>query len=488
MLKLLFQRLRDHALQQPQQIALRDAEQVLTYAQLISRVSALSLQYQQSAHQRFALALDNSVEWILHDLALLHANKVVVPLPSFFTPQQCEAVLTDAGVTQVLERQTSGGAISYRSRTVSQAPELPRGTCKITYTSGSTGSPKGVCLGAEHLLRTVMALSQRLGSVTVTRHLVLLPLAVLLENIAGVYLSLWLGHEVRLAAVNELGLQGASSLDVPRFFSALKVLQPQSLILTPALAQAIIRGVEQGALDTEQFKLLAVGGAYLSAGLEHRAHAAGLPLVQGYGLSEFGSVVSFNDPQQPVAGTVGKPLPHATVELVDNEIIVSGNVMLGYLNDPTSWYQHRFATGDYGAWAPTGELCLRGRKKHTIVTAYGRNVDPEWLETELTQYSAIAQCAVVGAEDIALTALIFASPALDAAECEQVISDIIQRVNQRLPAYANIRAWHLLDTPFTVANYLLTGTGRLRRAAIAATYSQLFNTKEPDHGILSTTV
>ncbi len=462
-----YQRLHQHAIQSPGQVALREHEQALSYSELIAVLDELIEHYQQQPEQRFALEASNSIRWVVHDLALLFAGRVVIPVPPFFTAQQRSDLLRDSGA-QVLINETDRIFLASDS-----TPDLPNGTVKITYTSGSTGSPKGVCLSAENLLTTVTALADRLSEVAVKRHLAIMPLAVLLENIAGVYLSLWLGHEVQLASNRVLGLSGSSSLDLQVFFEALNTFEPESLILTPGLAAAIVAGTQMGAIPASQFKLLAVGGARLPDALERAAQLLDLPLVQGYGLSEFGSVVTFNRPDAPVIGSVGQPLHHAEVVIRNGEVVVKGNCMLGYLNQPSSWYPQEILTGDFGEFDPVGNLKVLGRKKNTIVTSFGRNVDPEWLEGLLMLHPEVLQAAVFGGEERLLTALIVCRN--PDAKTAGNMAEVVAAVNHQLPDYAQLQAWHLIHEEFSVANQQLTGTGRLRRDAIAQAHRHLLN-------------
>ena len=440
-----FDQLQAHAKSNPNQLSVSDVQTAITYHTLLSRVAARRDYYLQQPDPVVLIDKPNSIDWVIDDLALLWAGKVSVPVPPFFTEQQ----------KQHLVQQTLS------------SPQLPSMTAKITYTSGTTGEPKGVCLAAASQMETVKALAERLGAVKVKRHMVLMPLAVLLENIAGVYLSLWLGNEVVLVGSETLGLKGSSSLCAESFFAALRLYQPDSLILTPALLAAIVSGVEQGLLDSQQFKLLAIGGAKLPLPLESKALALGLPLVHGYGLSEFCSVVALNSPDRPVVASVGKPLPHAQVTIDEGEVVVSGNCMLGYLGEPDSWYPKRIRTGDLGSWDAEGNLRIGGRIKNIIITAFGRNVDPEWPEALLSLQPNIRQAAIWGSEELPITALLYSPENIDSVAAR------VKAVNQQLPDYAQIERYFLITEPFSQANQQLTGTGRLRRQQIANDYSEL---------------
>lgn len=456
------QRLSAHATANPNQLALVDANMQLTYSQLAERLAQLIAVISKTSYQRFALDMKNNVNWVLYDLAIMFCQRVCIPIPPFFTPEQRINVLRDSGADVVV---LGDGRLQPLAREF--GPDLPKQTAKITYTSGSTGAPKGVCLSTDNLFNTVVALAERIGDSATQRHMVIMPLAVLLENVAGVYLSLWLGHEVILPSAEALGLKGSSGLDAQNFFKAINHYQPQSLILTPALLGAVVQGLSLNYLTASQFKLLAVGGARLPEPLEQQAHQVGLPVVQGYGLSEFGSVVAFNQPNNSVLGTVGKPLIHAQVELIENEVWVSGNCMLGYLNQPETWYPKTLPTGDWGQFDAAGNLRILGRKKNTIVTAFGRNVDPEWLEGLLALEPDVLQVAVLGDEQMPLTALlVLCNDRVDA-------NAIINRVNRTLPDYAKLQDYHVVTTPFSLDNQQLTGTGRLRRDVIRAHFEPI---------------
>lgn len=448
----LFEHLHDHAQRYPQAVAIRAEDQQLTFPQLLRQVERQAEALAQQPQQQFLLNVEDPVAWVIRDLALMRANKVCIPLPPFFSQQQQ----------------------AYLKAKVDAGQMLPDGTQKVTFTSGSTGEPKGVCLSVANQLNTVAALATRVASVQVRRHLVVMPLAVLLENVAGVYLALWLGAEVVLLRSETLGLQGSSGLHAATFFKALRHYKPDSLILTPGLLRVLISGAECGVVKADSFKLLAVGGARLSPTLEHQALSLNLPVVQGYGLSEFGSVVAFNDPSLAVAGTVGKPLAHARVALIDGEIRVSGNAMLGYWDEPGSWYPDSIDTGDLGAIDEHGRLRILGRRKHIIVTDFGRNVDPEWVEAEFCSHPAIYQAAVMGDEQMPLTALLVLMPEITADQAR----DAVRHINTHLPDYARIRRYVQRNEPFSVDNNLLTGTGRLRRGQVQRLAQQLFNTAD----------
>ena len=413
-----------------------------------------------SSGRPIALAADNSIEWIVADLACLLAGVPCVPVPGFFTDAQRQHLLRDSGCLALWRPDHTAPDWQWLDY---PAVNLPEGCCKVTYTSGSTGEPKGVCLAAEALQRTVLALAERLQGLTVRRHLCTMPLAVLLENLAGVYLPLWLGTPIELVPLATLGLADLQRPDPRQFLSSLAGSTADSLILLPATLGWLLQGVSSGMLSAQRWQLLAVGGGKTSQQMLHQAQQLGLPVFEGYGLSEVGSVAALNGPGLNRMGSVGKPLSHVEIRLAaDGEVLIRGNTMLGYLGESSPgspW----LATGDLGAWDSQGYLTILGRKKSTLVTALGRNVNPEWIEAELLARPGVLQAFVYGDEQQGIRALLFA-PGLQSPEA---LAALLAQCNAQLPGYARLEGATVIDTPFSHQQGELTSNGRLRRHVIA---------------------
>lgn len=343
----------------PARVALQGPDSGFSYSQMLQAVGALADQLGRLGVRRAGLCGDNSLAWILADLACLMAGVVCVPVPVFFSKSQAAHLIERAGLDCLLcgEPDTAGEHLGHgvwlRHLPVTGAGAwMPEATAKITFTSGSTGTPKGVCLSGGQMAATTLALKERLADVPLEQHLCILPLATLLENIAGVYLPLLMGATVNVAPLQGLGMTGSSGLDLKRLVTGINRSAPQSLILVPELAMALVSAAEQGRLEGHSFRFLAVGGGRVSPELLARGRAAGLPLYEGYGLSECSSVVALNVPGDDCEGTVGKPLCHVEVRLdPDRHIRVRGNTHLGYLGDEPEddgWLD----TGDLGTLTP----------------------------------------------------------------------------------------------------------------------------------------
>lgn len=473
--------LRGWAATRPQAPAWIGRERTLDFTTAAVAVEVLAALLEPWRERGVALALDNGPAWAVCDLAAWTAAVPLVPLPPFFSAAQTAHVLDDSGVGAVLTDQPQAFSNKGEARPLGEvagvrlwqvmlepsAPPLPAGIAKVTYTSGTTGTPKGVLLRREAMEAVARSLVWAAEAKAGERHLAVLPLSVLLENIAGLYAPLLAGMDTVLWPVAELGLRGSAGVDPARLWLALQRAEPDTVVLTPQLLRALVTEVERRGPPTAQLRFLAVGGGKVPVRLLDQARALGLPVYEGYGLSECASVVAVNRPAAERPGSVGQPLPHCDVRLAaDGEVLVRGALCAGYLRQEAPPSLDGFwPTGDVGAFDEDGFLFLTGRKKDIYVTAFGRNVSPEWVEGELTQEEGIVQAAVFGegrAHNLAV---------LHTTLPEAALARALASVNARLPDYARIAAWVRADAPFTPENGLLTPNGRLRRAHIFAAYA-----------------
>lgn len=462
--------------------------------------TAQSLAPALSASRVVAVLADNGAAWALADLGVLASRCVHLPLPSFFNAAQLVHVLTVAGADTLLTDQplrvdelglgfcaeAGWNGLTLMRRKVERV-ELPAATSKISFTSGSTGSPKGVCLSAKGLLDTATAVAERLADLPIADHLAVLPLALLLENIAGLHAPLLRGAVVHLPPLRSLGWRGMAGFDPAALHARVGVAPAQSLILVPELLKAWVNYLSAtGQRAPVGLAYVAVGGARVDAGLLARARALGIPAYQGYGLTECGSVVCLNRPGDDGQG-VGRPLAHASVRIADGEVRVSTSAFLGYLGDNSTSTLPQggpgFATGDLGQLDANGHLHLSGRRTNLLITAYGRNISPEWVESALLAHAAIAQVVVAGDARAELCAVVVAAPNADSAAIEAAL----MRANTTLPDYARVRRW-ITVPPFSVHNGQATGNGRPIRAAIlahhAAAIAALYPEEESERVVL----
>jgi len=456
------------------------------------------LQHRLSGVHTLAVLADNSPAWAMADLAALRAGITHVPLPGFFSPTQIAHVLEQTGADTVLSDQPeriTALQLGFKScgewqglsclQRASLATSLPAGTAKVSFTSGSTGNPKGACLSADGLLDTAIAVSARLADLPIQRHLAVLPLALLLENSAGVYAPLLRGSTVLLPPLATLGWHGMAGFDPVLLHASVGKLQAHSVILVPELLKAwhlLLAATQQRAPASLVFA--AVGGARVETASLQAARALGLPAYQGYGLTECGSVVSLNRPGDDGEG-VGRPLDHVRITIDEEKIQISARAFLGYLGTPplaATDSMQAYATGDLGHLDATGHLHLSGRSKNLLITSFGRNISPEWVEAALLAQPEILQAVVGGDACPFLHAVLVPMPGVNSAALERAVA----RANATLPDYARLGGW-IISAPFTPMNGQATGNGRPLRTAIhhhhAAAIAALYE-KEETHELL----
>ncbi len=237
-----------------------------------------------------------------------------------------------------------------------------------------------------------------------------------------------------------------------------------------------------------RIRVAASGAAPLSKDLAEFYEAVGMPLIEGYGLTEAG-VVSFNPLDRPKPGSIGKPLPGVEVRFADDgELLVNGPCLFsGYLNDPETsaavlaegWLH----TGDIANIDSDGYIFITGRKKELIVSSTGKKVHPSRVESLFKMEPLISQILLVGDRLPYLTALFTINsgnaesikgmdswrgrPIAEIAQAQPVLAEIqraVARVNQHLAPFEKIRKYRILPRDFSIEQGELTATMKVRRA------------------------
>ena len=471
-----------HARRDPAAIALSGGARSYSYPDLAEAIAVTARRLSEvapggAAGSPVAVVLDNGPAWVILDLALIELGWPSLPIPGFFTPAQRAHALADAGAGMIIIQ--SFGALEIGGERFDVTPlagdpsRTPRGTAKITYTSGSTGEPKGVCLSQAQMEAVATSLVEVLGAEYAGRHLPVLPLPVLLENVAGLYATLIAGGQYHVLSPDQLGLANPFRPDIGKLTAAIATEGATSLILVPELLRAIVLMLGFTGARLPDLSLVAVGGAKVALQLLEQAEALGLPVYEGYGLSECGSVVALNTPAAARTGSVGRPLPHLQVEVDEGrEIIVRPAPFLGYTGGLASGDCVR--TGDLGALDADGFLHIDGRRGNIIINAYGRNISPEWVESELLAQPEIRQALVFGEAEAELSALVV--PLMPHMTAENLVT-AVNRANAALPQYAQVRRIWIRE-PFNRDAGELTGNGRSRRGILLAHHRQTLEQNE----------
>jgi long-chain acyl-CoA synthetase len=230
-----------------QQTILSSGTESWDKAALLKKISQVSeaLLKRKDPKAPVGILADNSLEWIAIDLATQEIGVTLVPLPSFFTPNQWLHAIKSSGMQAIFCPQEDivrnlgfifqndyvGELKLFESMSVLSSmvdqPNLVE-VQKITYTSGTTSEPKGVCLSTDQQWSVAQTIEEALRSLQIKRHLNVLPLSVLLENIAGVYTALTCGAQNICVPLSEIGLHGSSHFDAMLAWQRLRNTKPKA--------------------------------------------------------------------------------------------------------------------------------------------------------------------------------------------------------------------------------------------------------------------
>lgn len=469
----LFDAMRRHALQAGDKIAVSDSERVIHRGELLARVSGLAADIKPQSGTIGILA-PNGVDWVIAQLACAMAGKIAVPLPTFFSSAQLGHVVRSASVGLILTTgqtkpltQQSGVTTSMIGDHVAAMgqPDPVDGFGQIIYTSGSTGQPKGVRHESGQIAWSAAALASATGATEQDTYLSVLPLPLLLETICSIFMPAMLGAHVHFdtALAEQIGAGDAKGIS-----KAFELRKPTASVVVPQLLKQWVGELQAvGSRAPNSLRFVAVGGAPVPRQVADKAWTLGIPIHEGYGLSECCSVVAVNRPGERCADTVGRPLAELTVSIEDGEIVVDGpSITDGYLGQGPA--QRPWRTGDLGTIDQNGFLKVYGRKDSLIVTSFGRNISPEWIETMLLGDPRVAFCAVAGHGESHLTAVIIPSRVgadWFAAASHADVLDLISGCCAGAPEYAVPRACIVVSLEEAV-NYQLLTNGRPARKPI----------------------
>ena len=408
-------------------------------------------------------------------------------------------------------------------------------TATLVYTSGTTGRPKGCTLTHRNLLSEVRSALSRFPEILTAGNSLLefLPLAHILARalaLACVYSRATLGHTADVKnLVADLGqFRPTFVVAVPRVFekvyngakqkahaggkgkifdaaeataveytSALDNGGPGLVLrLKHAVFDKLVFAKLRGALGGRAIAAVS-GGAPLGDRLSHFFRGAGIPVYEGYGLTETSAAACVTFRGQEKVGTVGLPVPGTSIRIADDgEILIKGDIVFtGYWNNEAATKEALedgwFHTGDIGELDGDGFLKITGRKKEIIVTAGGKNVSPAQLEDRIRAHPLISQCMVVGDKQPFIGALITIDPEFfptwkeshgkpASAEVPDLIEDadllaeiqaVVDEANKSVSKAEAIRKFRVLPVDFTEAGGEMTPSLKLKRSVVATTYA-----------------
>lgn len=398
----------------------------------------------------------------------------------------------------------------------------------IIHTSGTTGLPKGVMLSHRALLWNADAVTKFIPPLTTDVFLSVLPLAHSFERTLGYYLPLASGARV------------AFSRSIEKLRNDIAVIRPTILIAVPRLYERIYeavlkkagsspvnraltmatadigwrlfeaghgRGDAPGLLTRAllwpllkrivankimmafggRLRVAVSGGAPLSEEASHFLIGLGLPLIEGYGLTEAAPVVTATTFEDNLPGSVGSALPGVELKTAEEgELLVqTPSLMLGYWDDPEKTEQ----AIDTDGWLRTGDIAefhqgyvfIKSRLKEIIALSTGKKVAPTMVESHIEQDPLFEQALVTGDAKPCLAAIVVlngqawtalakelsvAHDEMNAPAAKEAVLSKIARSTQGLPGYTHVRAAHAVLEPWTTENGLLTPTLKIKRLAI----------------------
>lgn len=445
------------------------------------------------------------------------------------------------GWDQVLERGANPDPAQFEASARAARPE---DLATFVYTSGTTGQPKGVMLTHGNLASNIEAGLTVLPFENGRTALSFLPLSHSFERIVDyVYFlkgcPIAYAESVATVPKNMLEVRPEIFVSVPRVYEKVLARVQENVAASPPLRQRIFAwAVEVGRASIPwrlqgkrppgllglklaladklvfgkirerlggRFRFAVSGGAPLARDVAEFFWGAGIPIFEGYGLTETSPIISANGQGAVKLGTVGRVIPGVEVQIAaDGEILARGpNIMKGYWNlpketaeaiDAAGW----FHTGDIGEVDAEGFLRITDRKKELIVNAYGKNIAPAPLENELKASPFIGQAVVIGDRRKFLSALLVpefdhlkgwaakngigggaAGGEMAALLAEPRVRELyageVGKVNAHLPGFEKIVAWDLLPTEWTLESGELTPTQKVKRRVINQKYGDVID-------------
>lgn len=501
----------------------------LTYGEFLGKTRGIASHLIQSGvgkGDRIAIILENRHEWCALYLGVLMAGAIAVPVDAQLGANEVRNLLDDSGTVLVVHSGRTGTNVKSSVRTINidspqfqeiwripikeNYPDLAEGDlASIVYTSGTTGTPKGVMLTHKNFRSDAEALISA-GIVTHEDNVLsILPLHHTYAFMCTFLVPLFLGATITYP----LGMKGPELIStmkergvtvlvaVPQLLELIrngamkKFREMPAMVSVPLLLLLRMSGGLRKKMDInlgkvifasahrafgDRFRFFASGGARLDPVVKDDLEALGFTVLEGYGLTETSPVVTFNPVEKRKSGSVGRPLPGAEIRILnpsekgEGEIAIKGPmVMKGYYKHPEATAQvirdAWFLSGDLGYLDNEGYLFITGRAKEVIVLSSGKNVYPEEVEKAYQEIPLVKEICVTGIEKEGVVESLHGVivPDLDQARKERIgnISDSLKwamnKVALRLPPYMRLKGFTLSSEPLP-----RTRLGKLRRYVI----------------------
>lgn len=326
----------------------------------------------------------------------------------------------------------------------------------LSYTSGSTGNPKGVVLSFRSMLSNCLFAKNAVPIGKFSRFFVTLPMAHMYGFVMDVLFGLSISAHMHIF----------TKIPVPQLLKeSLSWVKPHWICCVPKVLEKFIDSdpiyskdvnVLKEALGGEVYEVM-MGGASLSKEKEDLLRSMGFPYTIGYGMTESGPMITFSDWKEHRPGSCGKAVPRMEVRILSDdpanipgEVVAKGdNLMVEYYHnadatahtiDAEGWLH----TGDMGVMDADGFVYLRGRIKNMLLGSNGQNIYPEEAEEQIVHYTIVDECVIVQ-RDKALVALVYVSDetlrlhGITRGDVEKMLQEIVDVANMNLPRYCQIK-------------------------------------------------
>lgn len=480
--------------------ALLGKEIHLTYNQLLAQIDHYAGLLRNVRNERVVIFSENRTEYILALYAIWKNGASVVPIDVMSSQEDVAYILHDSAPRALFCSAEKHELICLALRDAGVQPDVlvfeklpapnpghetsdfvvdnPEQTAFILYTSGTTGSPKGVMLSFRNLLTNLVAVCVDVRIFTPEdRVMILLPFHHILPLVGTIVAPLYSGATMVLN----------TSLAAEDMMATFKNYGITIMIGVPRLYQLIYKGLREkinqslvaralvklaGAIDSLSFsrkvfgsvqkkfgghlKYMVCGGAPVDREVVRLFKTLGFEILEGYGMTETAPMITFTRPGKILPGVPGHLLPGIQIKFVEGEIVVSGNnVMQGYYNKPEDTAQVLkdgwLHTGDLGYLDEQGYLHITGRKKEIIVLPNGKNINPEEVERAILKQSEFVKEAGVFLKDGILQAILVPDFRKLNTEGVTAMEDhfrwkVIDQVNRTVSPHKKVLRFHITSS------------------------------------------
>jgi long-chain acyl-CoA synthetase len=491
----------------PDRVALRtiDDSERFTWAEYAAEVARVARGLAGLGVRRgdtVAMLLSNRPAFHIADTAVLHLGATCLSIYATLPPEDIAWVMHDAGASvlvtesaaldRVREAAVGWQVVLVDGETEDTVPLAtldgdfdveaawrtvgPEDVAVIVYTSGTTGTPKGVELTHRSVLGNTQGLNHAIGTMEGARVVSYLPMAHIAERQLSHYRAIALGMEVT-ACPDPRAMPEHLLAVRPHYFFG-----PPRMLAKFRSAAADVDGPLLKHFGLDEVVVAMTGSAPVPRELTQFWLDAGLPLVEAWGITECGAFGAFGRPGSYKVGTCGSALPGVELRLADDgDILIRSRwLMRGYRGRPDATAEAIDAdgwlhTGDIGEFDEDGLLRIVDRKKEIIINAGGKNMSPAHIEARIKEADPlIGEACVIGNDRPYNVALIVPDPEAAArftGDLRSAISGAVERANARLARVEQIKYFHLVDVPWLPGGDELTPTMKLKRRAIAEKYS-----------------